>query len=265
MSTKEELQIIPADLLGQYNEMVSNESLLTAFDALEDAPLSTDEFSFYTSVASVYSSKIEGESIELDSYVKHKRFNIEFQPDYTLKIDDLYQAYQFASENRPGKETLAEMHTLLAKHILSTNWLGKFRSQNMFVTTKDGQIEYVAASPAEVSYEMDRLYVDLEILLDTDLTISESFFFASMIHLVFIKIHPWNDGNGRSARLLEKWFLAQKLGDKAWFIQSEKYYYTQHETYYHNIRKLGLEYPDLDYSKALPFLLMLPKSVTSEN
>ena len=219
---------------------------------------------FASNSASVYSSKIEGEAIDLDSYIKHKRFNIEFQPDYTRKIDDLYLAYQFASENRLDKDTFAQMHAILAKHIVATNWLGKFRNQNMFVTTKDGRIEYVAASPFEVATEMDRLYADIELLLDIDLTISETFFFASMVHLVFVKIHPWNDGNGRSARLFEKWFLAQKLGIKAWFIQSEKYYYAQHETYYNNIRALGLEYQDLDYSNALPFLLMLPQSVISK-
>jgi len=255
------LQIIPKDLLEQYKVAVSDNALFIAFNNLEDAELSTDEFSFYTSVASVYSSKIEGEAIELDSYIKHKRFHIEFQPDYTRKIDDLYLAYQFASENKPNSETFAEMHTLLAKHIVSTNWLGKFRNQNMFVTTKDGRIEYVAASPFDIVAEMDKLYADLEVLLNAELTISETFFFASMIHLVFVKIHPWNDGNGRSGRLFEKWFLAQKLGNKAWFVQSEKYYYTQHETYYNNIRALGLEYQDLEYLKALPFLLMLPKSV----
>jgi Fic family protein len=78
--------------------------------------------------------------------------------------------------------------------------------------------------------------------------------------LVFVKIHPWNDGNGRSGRLLEKWFLAEKLGSKAWFIQSEKMYYQQHQTYYKNIRILGLEYNELNYEKALSFLLMLPKT-----
>lgn len=264
MAAIEDLQIISTNLLEQYKKIVSEEVLLTAFNQLEDAPLSTDEFSFYTSVASVYSSKIEGETIELDSYIKHKRFHIEFQPDYTRKIDDLYLAYQFASENRPDKDTFADMHTLLAKHIVSTNYLGKFRNQNMFVTTKDGRIEYVAASPFDVQAEMDKLYTDLEVLLKAELTISETFFFASMIHLVFVKIHPWNDGNGRSARLFEKWFLAQKLGNKAWFIQSEKYYYTQHETYYNHIRALGIEYEYLDYSKALSFLLMLPKSVTEK-
>jgi len=55
--------------------------------------------------------------------------------------------------------------------------------------------------------------------------------------------------------------LAEKLGTKAWFIQSEKMYYQDHHTYYQNIRKLDLEYPELNYDKALPFLLMLPKAV----
>ncbi|MDR0681877.1 MAG: Fic family protein [Dysgonamonadaceae bacterium] len=67
-----------------------------------------------------------------------------------------------------------------------------------------------------------------------------------------MKIHPFNDGNGRTAHLIEKWFLAEKLGEKAWFIQSERYYYDHHSSYYSNIRKLGMEYDELDYSKALP-------------
>jgi Fic family protein len=255
-----ELQIIPTDLLEVYKLYCSDESMLSMFNQLE---LSTSEFSFNMAEAAVYSSKIEGEAIELDSYIMHKRFNIEFQPEYTRKIDDLYLAYQFASQNKPDQTTFAEMHTLLAKHIVSTNWLGQYRKQNMFVTTKDGRIEYVAATPFEVPSEMQKLYNDLEILLNIELTTSEIFFFASMLHLVFVKIHPWNDGNGRSARLFEKWFLAQKLGYKAWFIRSEKFDYSHHETYYNNIRMLGLEYPGLDYSKALPFLLMLPQAVKS--
>ena len=101
-------------------------------------------------------------------------------------------------------------------------------------------------------------------LLDEELNLQEVFFYASMIHLVFVKIHPWNDGNGRTGRLLEKWFLMQKLGEKAWYISSEKNYYKHHQTYYNNLRLLGLEYHELDYSKALPFLLMLPSSLKQD-
>lgn len=256
----EKLKIVKTDLLEQYNLQV-DKNLQVTFDALTDAAISTDTFSFYTSVSSVFSSKIEGEDIALDSYIKHKKFGIEFLPNYTKKIDDLYDAYTFAKTNALNKENISEAHKLLSKHIVAKHFQGKLRTQNMYVSTPDGKIEYVAATPFEVPGEMENFYHDIEILLQEDLSINEVFFFAAMLHLVFVKIHPWNDGNGRSARLIEKWFLAQKLGEKAWFVQSEKHYYQQHQTYYNNIRLLGLEYVELDYSKALPFLLMLPNSL----
>lgn len=256
----EKLKIIPVDLLEQYCLQV-NENLQSSFDKLMEAEISTDTFSFYTSVASVFSSKIEGEEIELDSYVKHKKFGIEFLPDYTKKIDDLYNAYTFAKSARMNKINIEETHKLLSKHIVAKHQQGKQRTQNMYVSTPDGRIEYIAASPFELESEMQKFYSDIDLLLDAKLNIQEAFFFAALIHLVFVKIHPFNDGNGRTGRLLEKWFLAQKLGDKAWFVQSEKNYYQQHQSYYDKLRVLGLEYQDLDYSKALPFLLMLPNSL----
>ena len=257
---KIDFKILPIDLLEQYCKQVA-ENLAEKFEQLKDAEISSDNFSFYTSVASVFSSKIEGEEIELDSYIKHKKFGIEFLPDYTKKIDDLYSAYTFAKANALNKSNISEVHRLLSKHIVAKNQQGTLRTQNMYVSTPDGRIEYVAASPYEVKAEMEKLYADTEMLLEEKLSIKEVFFFAAMIHLVFVKIHPWNDGNGRSARLLEKWFLGQKLGDKAWLIPSERNYYAHHQTYYQNIRALGLEYAELDYSKALPFLLMLPSTL----
>lgn len=254
------LKIIPDLLLQKYLEQVPRH-LEGFFNKLEEADISTNTFSFYTSVASVFSSKIEGEEIELDSYIKHKKFGVEFKPDYTKKVDDLYDAYLFTRSAYLCKENIIETHKLLSRHLLAARQQGRIRTQNMYVTTPDGKIEYVAATPFEVEGEMEKFYSDLEVLMARQLGFYEVFFFASCIHLVFVKIHPWNDGNGRCARLLEKWFLAQKLGEKAWFVQSEKHYYQQHQTYYNNIRALGFEYPELDYSKALPFLLMLPESL----
>lgn len=255
-----QLEIIPISLREQYNLQISK-NLQSDFDKLRDAEISTENFSFYTSVASVFSSKIEGEEIELDSYIKHKKFGIEFLPDYTKKIDDLYTAYQFAKTNTLNKKNIEKTHKLLSNHILAKNWQGKIRKQNMFVATPDGKIEYVATTPQEVETEMQKFYKDVDSLISAKLKIEDVFFYASLIHLVFVKIHPFNDGNGRTARLLEKWFLAQHLGEKAWFIQSEKHYYQNHQTYYNNLRALGLEYQSLDYNKALPFLLMLPSSL----
>lgn len=256
------LELIPTNLQNEYLLNVPR-GLNEAFEALQDVELSTPSFSFYTSVASVFSSKIEGENIELDSYIKHKRDGIPFQPDYTKKIDDLYSAYQFAQNHPLKEENIKQSHKLLSKHLVASSWQGKYRVQNMYVSTDDGKIEYVAARPQALVLEVEKFYADIQKLLNSNLSIEEVFFYSSMIHLVFVKIHPWNDGNGRSARLIEKWFLAEKLGEKAWYLASERMYYQNHQTYYNNLRALGLEYEDLDYEKALPFLLMLPSTLIS--
>jgi Fic family protein len=255
-----ELKLIKTGLLNHYRTQLPN-GLQQWLNSLEDAELSTPQFSFYTSVSSVYSSKIEGESIELDSYVKHRREGFSFQPDYTKKIDDLYDAYMFAQHNRLTEANVKQVHSILSRHLVAEHCQGRYRHQNMYVTTDDGRIEYVAVPPGRVESEMELFFEDLEALILASLTIEEVFYFASMLHLLFVKIHPWSDGNGRSARLLEKWFLASKLGDKAWFIPSERFYYQHHQKYYNNIRALGIEYEELDYDKALPFLLMLPNSL----
>ena len=254
------MKIISEILLEDYKKSFP-QGVEEKFSTLCDAEISTESFSFYTSVASVFSSKIEGEEIELDSYIKHKKFGMEFLPDYTKKIDDLYDAYSFAKANALNKNTNAEAHKLLAKNIVAKNQQGKHRYQNMFITNDEGRIEYVAALPHHVDAEMIQFYEDIDTLLKQKLNFQEVFYFASMIHLVFVKIHPWNDGNGRSGRLLEKWFLSEKLGVNSWFVQSEKNYYQNHQLYYDNLRKLGFEYESLDYSKAMPFLEMLPKSL----
>lgn len=256
-------EILPVSLLEAYCERVP-EGVLKAYETLEESELSIDTFSFYTSVSAVFSSKIEGENIELDSYVKYKRFGIEFLPDYTRKIDDLYSAYQYAKTAACNAQNILSAHKMLTKHILHESKQGRVRTGNMYVTTEDGRIEYVAASPFSVSSELQKLFNDLDLLISRELTLQEVFFFASLLHLVFVKIHPFDDGNGRTSRLIEKWFLGKKLGDKAWLIQSEKNYYANHQTYYQNIRMLGLEYETLDYGKAMPFLMMLQASLNTK-
>lgn len=255
-----QLQIINPSFLNEYLGCITSD-FKKFFDSLKESELSTSNFIFHLAVASVFSSKIEGEVIELDSYIKHRREGIAFQPDYTRKIDDLYEAYLFAKTSNLTETNLQEAHKMLSKHLVAKPWQGKYRVQNMYVTTDDGKIEYVAARPQIVQEEMSRLFADIDLLLHAELCIEEVFYFAAMIHLVFAKIHPFTDGNGRSARLLEKWFMAEKLGEKAWLIQSEKMYFQQHQGYYRNLRALGLEYEELNFGKALQFVSMLPEAL----
>ena len=249
------LNIIDISLLQEYKESV-NYDIGNALNKINMEETPVDYFRFYNSVSSVYSSKIEGEEIDFDSFFKYKFLNVRYQPDYTKKADDLVKAYEFAFENELNLENVLKSHSILSKNLLPESQRGKIRNNPMFVLNNDDKIEYVAAQPDIIRNELNKLFIDIEKLKSEKLEISEILFFASFIHLIFVKIHPLQDGNGRMARLMEKWFLVDKLGDKAVSIGLEKNYYNHLPDYYRNLSKLGFEYTGLDYSKSLDFLRM---------
>ena len=237
-----------------------------AFLKIEQLQLSLHSFTFYTSVSVMSSSKIEGEAMEVDSYVKHKMLNIEYLPELTEKPNDLYKAYLFAKDNALNAKNFHAAHKLIAAHLLPQAAAGVLRKTEMLVMEhKTGRIQYEATALKDLQGEYAQLWREISALLAAKLSIAEVFYYAAFVHLAFVNIHPFSDGNGRAARLLEKWFLAQYLGERAWYIQSEQYYYQNINDYYKNLARLGWFYEQIDYQKAMPFLLMLPQALVAAN
>jgi len=257
-------KILTDKLLDDYTKTVK-ESPLNKIDKIKKIEVAVDYFQFYKSVSSVYSSKIEGEDIDFDRYFKHKFLKVKFKPNYTRKADDLYSAYDFIKKNSLTLENVKKTHSILSKNILPKSQQGLIRDNPMFLINSEDQIEYVAASPEKVKPELDKLFCDIVLLQLADLNPLEIFYYASLLHLVFVKIHPFQDGNGRTARLIEKWFLIEKIGEKAASVQLEKNYFKKLADYYSNIIKIRLEYEYLDYSKSLDFLLMTVKGIDDRN
>ena len=252
---KLKLDIIQTNLLAEFIDSVDFD-IDDVLNKVSEEKVPADYFKFYTSISSVYSSKIEGEDIDFDSFFKHKFMNVPFEADYTKKADDLMNAYEFALTKELNLENILESHKILSSNLLPKSQRGLIRTNPMFVINEQDRIEYIAAEPKIVNREMERLIADIDLLLKAKLSSTEIFYYASLVHLVFVKIHPFQDGNGRMARLIEKWFLVSKLGEKAISVGLEKNYYRNLSLYYQNIKKLGLEYIDLDYSKSLAFLKM---------
>jgi Fic family protein len=259
-----EFKILTDRLFIDYKSKVID-SPLDKIDNLKKVEIPVDYFEFYKSISSVYSSKIEGEDIDFDSYYKHKFLKVKFKPDYTRKADDLFSAYDFIDDNPLNLKNVRKAHSVLTANLLPKSQQGLIRTNPMFVINSDDQIEYVAASPEIVNQELDKLFHDIALLVANDLDAFEVFYYASLIHLVFVKIHPFQDGNGRTARLIEKWFLIEKIGQKATSVQLEKNYFKHLKEYYSNIKALGLEYDDLDFNKALDFLLMTVNGIDEQS
>jgi Fic family protein len=235
-------------------------SLLKHFNKIKEFAISKESFGYSFSVASVYSSMIEGNPIDLDSFLSYSASGMNTKSKSFIEIKELIKAYEFSYTNDLNLNNLLKTHYIMTKTIISEkNYKGKIRDKDVYVYG-NGERIYTGASKTIVNDEIIKLFNDIEMLKNKKLTTSEIFYFASMIHLCFVKIHPFADGNGRTARLLEKWFLASHLGTKAWYIASEKLYQTRLKSYYKNV-DIGKTYESLNYDLSIPFLLMLPMAL----
>ena len=208
--------------------------------------------------SAVYSSNIEGNSIDLNSFMNYKLSNqIKHPQKEILEIENLIAAYEFAQNNTLNEINLFNCHKIFPKTLVSTANRGKYRNEKVGVFGQDGLV-YLSIEPEFVKEKMKIFFNEINELLNTNVSTEEVFYYASLIHLVFAHIHPFRDGNGRAARLLEKWLITQKLGNDFWNIPSEKFYKENQTEYYKNIN-LGVNYYELDYDKCIPFLAMLPR------
>jgi Fic family protein len=258
------LTFISTDYLKEY--IISfPDSCLNSLQTLNSAPeFSSEDFDYYIIASSLYSSKIEGNTLDADSFFRNRGKSTSPKKKEVQEIEELVEAYKFASENTLTKSNFLKTHSILSKSLLPKKEQGKVRKEQVGVRdSKTLKPIYLAVEPEFVDVELTKLFSDISMLLEEKLTIQEVFYFASMIHLWIAKIHPFMDGNGRSARLIEKWFLVSKLGKSLWSVNSEKYYWDNRPAYYENI-SLGFNYYALYWERCQPFLKMLANSIGSK-
>ena len=252
-----QVQLLNHDYFNEYKQLLPFE-IETAFASLKGKPKSIDDFKFYLANSAVHSSNIEGNTVSFDTYLKSSEFNLHLKTKEIKEIEELIAAYQFARENELTLHNILKTHEILTQSILVKKERGKIRKVKVGVRS-EGRLIYLALEPEFIKQELEKLFADISILLKSKLTTAEIFYYAAYIHLVFVNIHPFVDGNGRATRLIEKWFLAKKLGENAWCITSEKNYWDNRPTYYKNLQ-IGVNYYEVKYEKSIPFLLMLPNA-----
>jgi Fic family protein len=220
------------------------------------------DLGYKTQASAVFSSNIEGNTIDLNSFMNYKLSQEKFKSHKEIReIEDLISAYEFAQSNKLNEKTFLHCHKIFSKNLVIQSKQGKYRTEKVGVFGQSGLV-YLAIEPEFVREQMEEFFKGISKLLMRDLPNSAVFYFASVIHLKFVHIHPFMDGNGRAARLIEKWFIAEKLGEKFWKLSSEKYYKEHQAEYYNNIN-LGVNYYELNYDKCLPFLIMLPQALVN--
>ncbi len=218
---------------------------------------SNKDFSYLTKASAVYSSNIEGNTIDLNSFMNYELNKSKFNSTREIEeIENLVKAYEFAQKSELNENNMLENHKISSKTLLIKSKRGKYREEPVGVFGKSGLI-YLAIEPEFVQNEMKILFNDIAKLLQEKISQQEVFYYASLIHLKYVHIHPFVDGNGRTARLVEKWFIAEKLGHVFWRIPSEEYCKNHRKEYYESIN-IGVNFYELNYDKCINFLKLLP-------
>jgi Fic family protein len=249
------MKVTERKYLAQYTDLIGNQisTLIDKFDFSEDK----GSFDYLTKASAVYSSNIEGNSIDLNSFMNYELSKQKFKVGKEIEeIKNLIESYEFAQNTKLTEKNLLHSHAIFSETLLIKSKRGKYRIEQVGVFGKSG-IAYLAVEPQNVAKEMKYFFEGVTELIECKLTDKEVFYFASLIHLRFAHIHPFRDGNGRAARLIEKWFISEKLGHDFWKIPSEEYYKKNQAKYYKTIN-LGLNFYELNYDMCIGFLELLP-------
>lgn len=168
--------------------------------------------------------------------------NVEITNDQQKKLEvfNILSAIKFI-EKKSGKENLVSKKDILNLHKLAMKDLisqaGYFRCEMGAIFNQAGVAVYLSPPPGQISGLLDNLvfYINSDTEKFPIIT-------AFIAHLVFEKIHPFIDGNGRVGRLLIFNILMMKNWRFNLNIVLEEYLDNHKEDYYYYL-DIGLKQP----------------------
>lgn len=156
----------------------------------------------------------------VESYLQHGDTNV--SPKKLMSyLNDHFEAIDFIfdlvkSNRKITKSFILELHQLITSHQETTEAIdslgnivqvellkGQFKKHENNPKRKDGSI-FLYCSPIQVESEIDTLLGIYQQLLDNQI---HPLIIAAWFHHSFVQIHPFQDGNGRMARLLASLIL----------------------------------------------------------
>ena len=183
-------------------------------------------------IKSIHSSlAIEANSLSLDQVKDVIDGSPVIGPQKEInEVKDAYEAYQIIEEYDGFKEKdLLKAHGIIARSI--DEEYGRYRSHSEGVVDEQGNVVHVAPSEKMVPSLMRDLFDWLKKDKDTSLLIKSCIF-----HYEFVFIHPFGDGNGRTARLWQN-VLLMKWNGLFEYIPIESHIYKYQKDYYESIDK----------------------------
>lgn len=175
--------------------------------------------------SSLFSARIEGNPLKLSDMS-----SIKTTDNKQSEVLNILEAGRFIDKQLKVKNLTKDLLLTLHKKVLDQIQpdAGFFRSQPSAIFNQAGIAVYVAPSPVIIKKLLDKF-------LDYVNNSKERFPLVQALisHLIFEKIHPFLDGNGRVGRLLIAAILKIKGWNLSFTIPFEEYIDTHKDQYYY--------------------------------
>ena len=175
-----------------------------------------------------YSTRIEGNNLSLQQVeqtlhsANHdaKKYQGHDQKEVRSYYNAIDYMEKYLEEGAPFTESfIQKIHTLIEGQKKTIPYRD---SQNAIYDSSDGSLVYLPPETQDVPTMMR----DLTIWVNENITQLPTPIMAGLFHYQFVTIHPYFDGNGRTARLITS-YLMRKFGYGLQGIYSLEEYYAQ--------------------------------------
>lgn len=186
--------------------------------------------------SSHYSTRIEGNQLTLaqvESLLRGE--SVGASPDSLQEVRNYAEAISYAQDVAAdprsfiSDDTIRTIHHYVSKSLDPHYAPGRYRTeQNYVVDGNSGRVVFRPPPPAEVAPLMQE-FVEW---LNGDALMVEPYTRAGLAHLNFVGIHPFIDGNGRTARILETLILYRSGLRSYELVSLEEYFGRDTQSYY---------------------------------
>ncbi len=181
-----------------------------------------------------HSTALEGNELSIDEAERI----IDGEEVDSYRLRDIQEIINYRDviafiSNRENKtltiDLLFEIHSRLGRKILPEDYLGKARKKNaVIVNTSSLDVVFDPPKYSEVETQLHEL-ITWDQTLGTEV---HALIRAAILHYELVRIHPFADLNGRTARTIATWSLYRDGYDIKSFFSLEEYYDQDPRGYY---------------------------------
>lgn len=153
------------------------------------------------------------------------------------EVKNYKSALDYIDQRRSGEHEITmddalKLHRLITEGLIAANKSGHFRKNPVYIENERHEVLYTAVEPEKVKAEVEAL---LRWVSENQIALHPAIV-SGIIHLQFVAIHPFADGNGRTARALTMLYLALNDYDCDGSLVLDTFYAENRSAYYHALQ-----------------------------